>query len=163
MFKRIDDDMTVTPEYRENQKTMLRQVMQYCQNNVECRRTQVLLHFGERFDPLACNQGCDNCCNSKDSTKIDMSEVAIAAIQCLKRLGPRQTLTKAKLVQKREEWGSTIPGNQEKGLSMTDRERLLNSLLSLGILEQVSCGNASNGFPQYKINVSDLLSKRVQC
>lgn len=39
----------------------------YCENTVDCRRSQQLEYFGEYFDQSLCNQfpgaRCDNCSN----------------------------------------------------------------------------------------------------
>jgi superfamily II DNA helicase RecQ len=46
------------------QKRALGQVVQFCENDCECRRYQLLRHFGEKFSPPQCKQTCDNCQNN---------------------------------------------------------------------------------------------------
>ena len=41
-------------------------VVEYCENQVDCRRQQVLLYFNEPFDPLLCQGTCDNCAKHGD-------------------------------------------------------------------------------------------------
>eukprot|EP00178_Gracilaria_changii_P023223 TRINITY_DN703_c0_g1_i1.p1 TRINITY_DN703_c0_g1~~TRINITY_DN703_c0_g1_i1.p1 ORF type:complete len:1340 (-),score=170.78 TRINITY_DN703_c0_g1_i1:1572-5591(-) len=51
----------------------------YCLNDITCRRTQLLAHFDERFDPIGCNPKCDNCKNTKGLLhNIDVSDHALS-------------------------------------------------------------------------------------
>ncbi|KAH9951444.1 P-loop containing nucleoside triphosphate hydrolase protein [Amylocystis lapponica] len=43
--------------------------VEYGENNVDCRRQQVLSYFGENFDPRNCHGKCDNCCDTTPYTK----------------------------------------------------------------------------------------------
>lgn len=40
-------------------------MVSYCDNVIDCRRTLILAHFGEAFDPVECSLvagcACDNC------------------------------------------------------------------------------------------------------
>ncbi len=53
--------------------------MHYCEEDCECRRVQLLSHFGERFDRAACRAGCDNCARNEGRviSYQDMSDVAM--------------------------------------------------------------------------------------
>jgi bloom syndrome protein len=46
---------------KERQREDLDAVIRYCENRTDCRRMQVLAHFGERFDSRLCKNSCDNC------------------------------------------------------------------------------------------------------
>ncbi|EUC61514.1 bloom syndrome protein, putative [Rhizoctonia solani AG-3 Rhs1AP] len=62
---------------KKRQKDEIHQVVQYCQNTTDCRRSQVLEYFGERFNPSHCYKTCDNCIShSKGMRNEDMTEVA---------------------------------------------------------------------------------------
>jgi superfamily II DNA helicase RecQ len=50
----------------------------YCENNVECRRVQLLDHFGEKFDRADCQTGCDNCANPAAASSRDVTAEAQA-------------------------------------------------------------------------------------
>ena len=41
--------------------TLVVLVLQYCENQMDCRRSQILQFFGEVFDRERCNKTCDNC------------------------------------------------------------------------------------------------------
>jgi bloom syndrome protein len=51
----------------------------YCENEVDCRRSLQLAHFGEMdFDTSSCKGTCDNCqrMQSQSCKEEDMSEIA---------------------------------------------------------------------------------------
>ncbi|KAG0706411.1 P-loop containing nucleoside triphosphate hydrolase protein, partial [Suillus ampliporus] len=50
-----------TPEEKKRQLGDLSAVVQYCHNEVDCRRSLILAHFNEQFDSHLCSKGCDNC------------------------------------------------------------------------------------------------------
>lgn len=52
---------SVPPESLPLQLDHLHQMVQYCQNEVECRRVIILGHFGETFTKERCRNTCDNC------------------------------------------------------------------------------------------------------
>jgi len=67
----IDYDKQTTKETRKTHIDNLFRVVQYCENKIDCRRSQQLHYFGEtHFNPAACKEDttttCDNCnVNSK--------------------------------------------------------------------------------------------------
>ncbi|KAI8908550.1 P-loop containing nucleoside triphosphate hydrolase protein, partial [Gorgonomyces haynaldii] len=61
-------------EQKERQRNNLRQVLEYADNRFECRRTQVLRYFGEKFNPRDCRKTCDNCLHPRVSNKINIIE-----------------------------------------------------------------------------------------
>lgn len=73
-------DDPLTPEGIERQKDAAREVVKYCCNISECRRVQVLRHFGQDFDQRDCQGGCDNCLDGRQLVKEDVTIVAINSI-----------------------------------------------------------------------------------
>lgn len=67
-------------EQKQQQRENLREVIQFCENKIDCRRQMVLHYFGERFDPANCHRTCDNCQEKKDYTQVDKTEDAIKAL-----------------------------------------------------------------------------------
>lgn len=63
-------------EQKQTQRDNLREVIQYCENKIDCRRHMILRYFGERFDRSQCNKTCDNCESQKHVTSTDMTEQA---------------------------------------------------------------------------------------
>ena len=58
----------------------MRRVVQYCLNETDCRRMQVLSYFGEVFDPNDCHKTCDNCATEGGRLKSDLTNVAKDAV-----------------------------------------------------------------------------------
>jgi len=54
-------DNAVSPQQQRIHKENLLRVIDFCENEVDCRRTIMLKHFNEIFDPKRCNNTCDNC------------------------------------------------------------------------------------------------------
>jgi len=59
---------------KDGQRYNLRQVVQYAENKIECRRVQVLQYFSETFKKEQCNKTCDNCQNNFTYEKVDITE-----------------------------------------------------------------------------------------
>ena len=75
-----DHEEPLTPEAIERQKDAAREVVKYCCNISECRRVQVLRHFGQDFDQQSCQRGCDNCLDGRQLVKEDVTIIANNAI-----------------------------------------------------------------------------------
>lgn len=63
-------------EQKQTQRDNLREVIQYCENKIDCRRSLILRYFGENFDRDQCNKTCDNCESKKTVKSVDMTEEA---------------------------------------------------------------------------------------
>lgn len=75
-----DNEEPLTPEGIERQKDAAREVVKYCCNISECRRVQVLRHFGQDFDQRNCQRGCDNCLDDRQLVTEDVTIIAKNAI-----------------------------------------------------------------------------------
>ena len=68
----------------------LYRMVQYCENEADCRRVQLLEYFAETFDPSLCKNGstpCDNCQSrvpfrSEDVT--DLVRAVVQSVQCVR-------------------------------------------------------------------------------
>eukprot|EP01138_Halocafeteria_seosinensis_P011875 gb/GECG01012136.1/.p1 GENE.gb/GECG01012136.1/~~gb/GECG01012136.1/.p1 ORF type:complete len:1277 (+),score=187.17 gb/GECG01012136.1/:1-3831(+) len=70
----------------------LSSIINYCENQVRCRRSMILQFFGESFDKSACRKTCDNCKNAKEEKNIDVTEDAKAIVRLLKQHHSQLTL-----------------------------------------------------------------------
>ncbi|TIB38320.1 hypothetical protein E3P86_01690 [Wallemia ichthyophaga] len=75
-----------THEQKATQRSNLRQVVQFCLNKTDCRRTQVLNYFGEQFDPRKCHKTCDNCFEGVGTEKQDVTEESKNAVSLVKEV-----------------------------------------------------------------------------
>eukprot|EP00644_Phytophthora_capsici_P001837 jgi/Phyca11/526945/estExt2_fgenesh1_pm.C_PHYCAscaffold_140086 len=53
----------------------LRRMTEFCENQVECRRTSLLEYFGEHFASEQCHGTCDNCKNKAMGISFEKSDV----------------------------------------------------------------------------------------
>lgn len=85
-------------------KSNLLKCVDFCTNEVDCRRELLLEYFGEKFDREKCNKTCDNCRLQQFSSQEDVTQIARVALEALKivrgnRSYPSLTVTKlAKLL-----------------------------------------------------------------
>lgn len=73
---------------RQHEESLFRMVS-YCENQIDCRRRQILSHFGEAFDASDCGQivgcMCDNCVQA-DRRRLeqrDVTEDALAIVRAV--------------------------------------------------------------------------------
>jgi superfamily II DNA helicase RecQ len=64
----------------------VRRVVQYCMNNTDCRRAQVLGYFGETFLKKDCHKTCDNCMSGGNYEQRDVSAFAKDAIRLVQSM-----------------------------------------------------------------------------
>ncbi|KAK1944043.1 ATP-dependent DNA helicase Q-like 4A [Phytophthora citrophthora] len=67
----------------------LRRMTEFCENQVECRRTSLLEYFGEHFASEQCHGTCDNCKNKAlgiSFEKSDVTEDCVTLAGMIKRL-----------------------------------------------------------------------------
>jgi bloom syndrome protein len=83
----IDGDKAVKDVHMDN----LYRVVQFCENQTECRRVQLLHYFGEtNYDKTQCrvcqDTVCDNCSNTLDYVEKDVNEEAKAFVQTVNQV-----------------------------------------------------------------------------
>lgn len=81
LINRLIDEGDGTREQKEANKANVRRMVQYCLNEADCRRSQVLNYFGEKFEPKDCHKTCDNCRRATGGVLEDVREMAKAAVQ----------------------------------------------------------------------------------
>lgn len=126
-----------TKQSKEHQHTMLRQVVQFCMNEQDCRRHQLLRYFGEQFSKEKCNSTCDNCRKKQEFDIKDMSDISGSVLKFIQTIADRNlTLVKSvDLYRKSRKDDSTF------NLSRTDTERLLHILVAEGGIEEYHRAN----------------------
>ncbi|GAA5830045.1 hypothetical protein JCM11251_006855 [Rhodosporidiobolus azoricus] len=84
LLMRLIDEGDGTPEQKDHNRANLRRVVQYCMNESDCRRSQVLQYFGEQFPREKCHKTCDNCSNPKNLEARDVTDLAKDAANLVK-------------------------------------------------------------------------------
>ncbi|CAI2728548.1 unnamed protein product [Schistosoma spindalis] len=129
----------------------LYRMVSYCENQIDCRRKQMLSHFGEAFDPAACGTIvgclCDNC-QLSDRRRLEHRDVTEDAIKIVHTVElfvrSRRNVTvnylvdifrgaKTSQIQRSGDESNQIYG-QGSAYSKTDAERLFHRLISERIL-----------------------------
>eukprot|EP00731_Ephydatia_muelleri_P016671 Em0009g1095a len=134
----------------------LYRMVQYCENETDCRRKQLLGYFAERFDPLACKKGgapCDNCVSTVPYHTRDVSELARKVIESVRSCHEQVTLVQCLEAIK----GSSSQKSARNKLSSLplhgcganmvkhDIERMLHLMVLEGILgENLQIGSHDN-------------------
>ena len=71
---------------------LIKEVMRFCINKVDCRRTQILRFFAENFNPANCNKTFDVCSNGS-ATMEDVTDAAASALRMVEELGSEERVT----------------------------------------------------------------------
>lgn len=156
---------------KQQQRDNLREVIQYCENKVDCRRQLVLQYFGERFDKSQCNRTCDNCERATKVTIVDRTDYAIKALKLSEALPDRHTLNQLVDMFK----GSTAKRYAQlqdipfygaaADLSKTEAERILQNMLTNQVFATV-CKSNAHGFVSSYLKTGpkakDLLSGKLR-
>lgn len=152
-------DTNLSPEQKNRQKDNIREVLRFCINKTDCRRSQVLAFFNETFNPAACNQSCD-VCSSRDQKQItvkDVTEDAKRVLQMIKAFGRGDKITVLNAV----DCFRGTNGNSAKGLGgnplfacgkdwdRTEAERLVQNLLIERALDEFYTANGAGWTNSY--------------
>lgn len=91
----INTDQNLNAAQKQRQTDSLREVLRFCNNKTDCRRSQVLAFLNERFDPSNCNQGCDVCLgrDQNDFTIKDVSEDVKTVINMMRNFNRSDRIT----------------------------------------------------------------------
>ncbi|KAF7338550.1 ATP-dependent helicase [Mycena venus] len=162
ILKMIRDtkDQNTTPESIERQERAVRDVVRYCENESVCRRTQILQHFGEKFDKKGCRGQCNNCASegllvTQDFTK--EAKAVLTLVQSLERGQENVTVDHCRNIFK----GANVAAIRDKrhdqhpvfgaGKDMPKElvELLFNKLLYLDALMEKSIQTNSKWHNQY--------------
>jgi len=82
----IQESESASWEEKLRQEDAVRSVVQYCSNEMDCRRVQVLRHFNQSFDSKNCGKRCNNCADAATWIEEDVTEMAINAIRVVEEL-----------------------------------------------------------------------------
>ncbi|TYZ58506.1 hypothetical protein PybrP1_010465, partial [[Pythium] brassicae (nom. inval.)] len=137
----------------------LRRMSEFCENQVECRRTSLLEYFGEHFASDQCRETCDNCKNRALGLvfdKVDVTEDCMKLLKMVKALqADNESSTLVQISQvflgqivKGREWKkdqfAQLPGfGAAKGkYERSEVERILYHMVLRQYLREVDKSNA---------------------
>lgn len=143
---------------KQQQRESLREVIQFCENQVDCRRQLVLHYFGERFDKSQCHRTCDNCEKTTKVTIVDRTEYALKALELSESLSEKHTLNMlldifrgsgAKKLQKFQDSSHFGCGHD---LSRLEAERILQNMVTNQVFK-VGCETNAAGYVSSYIKI----------
>ena len=145
------------PEQEKVHMDNLYRMVQYCENEADCRRVQLLEYFAETFDPSLCRNGstpCDNCQSQVPYHVEDVTELVRVIAESVTQMR-RDQYTLVQIMEALKGSSATKIVNSElaslplynKGSNVPkhDLERLLHMLVMKDILaESLTIGNHDN-------------------
>jgi bloom syndrome protein len=152
ILKKMVDEGDGSAEQKQRQHDMLRNVIQFCENKSDCRRSQVLNYFSEPFKREDCKRTCDNCRSDATFESKDLTEYAKAAIRLVDQVKDNSVTMHQCADAFRGAKGSKLKsaGLAEFGfgenLERGDVDRLFQQLLEEHVLREDSKMNGA-GFP----------------
>ena len=151
----IGRDTEIDADEKRRQREDLRLVVQFCQNDFDCRRVHILAHFDEKFDKTQCQEGCDNCRAKRKGSVRDFTRQAGDILRGLQAIG-RGTIglngamavylgSKLKDI-KQKSWDKLDWFGQGTEIGRDNVERLFRALVAEGYIGEEQFWNAKSGF-----------------
>lgn len=135
----------------------LSSMINYCENQVRCRRSMILQFFGESFDKRDCKKTCDNCKSNKEEKYIDVTEDAKAIVKLVRQHHSQLTLkqlvtayTGAKFTGKNKERFDFLENSEVYGLGAKylkkDAQTIIQHLAMQGYISEKRVANQMGFF-----------------
>ncbi|KAI4717915.1 hypothetical protein E4T48_05844 [Aureobasidium sp. EXF-10727] len=155
--KMIDENTEGSREQKDRQHDMLRRVAQFCLNNTDCRRVQVLAYFAESFSKEDCNNNCDNCNKTEELVEVDYTELGLAAVELVKEIASIRNVTLHQCLDLFRGTGRNLTAEDKeaenfgagKDLDRENVDRLFGLLLAEDVIREFSVFNKSKFANQY--------------
>ncbi|TPX45000.1 hypothetical protein SeLEV6574_g04149 [Synchytrium endobioticum] len=148
-------------DQKERQRNNLRNMIEYCENRIECRRQQILQYFGEIFDPRNCNKTCDNCKATHKLIERNITEDVRVIIDMVRQMqNDNVTLLHCMDVFRGSKSSKIVAAGHDKlagagkgqDYSRTDIERIFRHLLVKDILRE-RCERNASGFSNAYVGI----------
>ncbi|GFH26680.1 ATP-dependent DNA helicase, partial [Haematococcus lacustris] len=173
MLKESAKENNTAPEQLACNMDSLNGMIMYAEEQVECRRVQLLQHFGEHFNPADCQGTCDICHNQAGSVfeKQDVSEAAQKLVELVRAVGQRYPMSYIlSLWQGSAAQAVKANGHDQlplngwgKAMGKDDSARMLRYLMQLRVLEEETF-RQDNSYASISsvIKVSDQRARQLQ-
>jgi len=162
-------DTEVGADEKRRQCEDVRLVVQFCQNDFDCRRVHMLAHFDEKFDKDQCQEGCDNCRAKRKGSVRNFTRQAQDILRGLQAIGRRTIgLNNAIAVYlgsklrdiKQKNWDKLDWFGQGTDIGRDNVERLFRALVAEGYIGEEQICNAKTGFNNSYLIVRTAISAR---
>lgn len=155
----IAGDQNLSWDKKERQLDSLKEVLRFCNNKTDCRRTQILAFFNESFNASNCNQGCDVCLGRDQNNFVieDVTADARAVVEMMKCFGKGDRITVINAADcfrgAKGSAGKDLDRNPHYGAGQHwgrgDAERLIQNLVIEGCLKEYITANRSGWSNSY--------------
>ena len=120
-----------------SQLSLLEAMVDYCEEQVECRRSMLMKAFGEKMTEGRCAGRCDNCCSVPETTTKDFTSPALSILQLITTI---TTVSIPDLISKMGKIPSPTPSistacTELQTLSKYQFETLFRKLISSSIIQ----------------------------
>lgn len=142
-----------TREQKVRQQAAADEVMKFCQNKTDCRRTQILSFFNEKFDAANCHRGCDICLSREKNeyTEEDVTEDVKTVLMTMEAFHTSENITLKNLVDcfrgtggaSGKNLGSNDYFGSGKNWTKPEAERLVQRIVIEGGLDEYYVKNAA--------------------
>ena len=160
------------PAVLQNNLDSLNTMVSYCENMADCRRTQLMAHFDERFERSRCRGMCDSCAAINAGVKFEETDVTnfVIGIMNIVRSVPEgigigllvDVLkgSAAKTVTQKQY--NRLPGyGAGKGLDKSEAERIARAMVLRGYLRENTV--RSEGAGPFATTVTTIHYNRPRC
>lgn len=161
----IYNEQSLSSAQKERQLDNLKEVLRFCNNKTDCRRTQILSFFNEKFDAANCNRGCDVCLGREENNFVieDVSADARAVVDMMRAFRSTERITVINAADcyrgAKGSAGKDLDRNPYHGAGKHwgrgDAERLIQNLVIEGCLKEYITANR-NGWSNSYVTVSQM-------
>ncbi len=136
-------------------------VVEYCENQIDCRRQLVLQYFNEQFDPSLCNGTCDNCERQGAVVEVEVTQHIRNLVEMVEDLAANRSRitvlqlvdlyrgSSSKALEKFHPSSIRHYGAGKAELTKADAERAIHIAIRDGILDERVEGSDYGGLTSY--------------
>ena len=138
------------------------QMVDYCEEQFECRRVMALKYFDEKFDSKDCNLMCDNCNKKLTCEKKDVTDVSLKILDFVKNCSEKNlkiTVVQSVdyLMGKNGKQHMSWPSNDKnKGalsnLTVERIKKIIRKIILLGYIDEFIVNNGNNIYSRIAIS-----------
>ena len=138
------------------------QMVDYCEEQFECRRVMALNYFDEKFEAKDCNLMCDNCNKKLTCEKKDVTDVSLKILDFVKNCSDKNlkiTVVQSVdyLMGKNGKQHMGWPSNDKNkgalcGLTVERIKKIIRKIILLGYIDEYIVNNGNNIYSRIMIS-----------
>ena len=138
------------------------QMVNYCEEELECRRVLALEYFDEKFESKDCNSMCDNCKKQFACIKKDCTKICLIILNFIKNCSDKMlkiTLIQSidYLIGKNGKQNISWPSNDNnrgvlKSIPIDNIKKMIRKLIIIGYIDEYLVTNGNNVYSRIEIS-----------